>query len=44
MVGLSTDLANARDPADWLGISHMGLYNFRTSARPVLLERQVSFQ
>ena len=42
MVGLSTALANARDLADWLGISHMELCNFRLSVRPVLLECHVS--
>ena len=39
MVGLSTALANARDLADWLGIS-----KFRPSVRPVLLECHVSVQ
>ncbi|VDI49942.1 activating signal cointegrator complex subunit 3 [Mytilus galloprovincialis] len=38
VVGLSTALANARDLADWLAISQMGLYNFRPSVRPVPLE------
>ncbi|OCT80431.1 activating signal cointegrator 1 complex subunit 3 [Xenopus laevis] len=38
VVGLSTALANARDLADWLGISQMGLFNFRPSVRPVPLE------
>ncbi|KAJ2047917.1 putative steryl acetyl hydrolase mug81 [Coemansia sp. RSA 922] len=38
VVGLSTALANARDLASWLGISKVGLYNFRHSVRPVPLE------
>ncbi|KAL4233009.1 activating signal cointegrator 1 complex subunit [Mactra antiquata] len=38
VVGLSTALANARDLADWLGITQVGLYNFRPSVRPVPLE------
>lgn len=38
IVGLSTALANANDLADWLGIGHVGLYNFRHSVRPVPLE------
>jgi len=42
VVGLSTALANARDLADWLGIGHMGLYNFRPSVRPVPLECHIS--
>merc|ERR1719341_1360105 len=42
VVGLSTALANARDLADWLGIDHMGLYNFRPSVRPVPLECHIS--
>ncbi|KAF3772956.1 hypothetical protein EJ110_NYTH56497 [Nymphaea thermarum] len=37
-VGLSTALANARDLADWLGVSDMGLFNFKPSVRPVPLE------
>ena len=42
IVGLSTALANARDLADWLGIGHVGLYNFRPSVRPVPLECHIS--
>ena len=38
IVGLSTALANANDLADWLGIGHVGLFNFRHSVRPVPLE------
>ncbi|KAI8894352.1 Sec63 Brl domain-containing protein [Globomyces pollinis-pini] len=38
IVGLSTALANATDLADWLGIGHLGLYNFRHSVRPVSLQ------
>ncbi|KAJ2360767.1 activating signal cointegrator 1 complex subunit 3, partial [Coemansia sp. RSA 2611] len=38
VVGLSTALANARDLASWLGITKVGLYNFRHSVRPVPLE------
>ncbi|XP_071957193.1 activating signal cointegrator 1 complex subunit 3-like [Antedon mediterranea] len=38
IVGLSTALANAKDLADWLGISQVGLFNFRPSVRPVPLE------
>ncbi|KND03788.1 uncharacterized protein SPPG_01244 [Spizellomyces punctatus DAOM BR117] len=38
IVGLSTALANANDLADWLGITHVGLFNFRHSVRPVPLE------
>lgn len=37
-VGLSTALANAGDLADWLGVTEMGLYNFKPSVRPVPLE------
>jgi len=32
---LSTALANAKDVADWLGISKQGLFNFKPSVRPV---------
>jgi replicative superfamily II helicase len=38
IVGLSTALANAGDLADWLGIGHVGMFNFRHSVRPVPLE------
>lgn len=34
-IGLSTALANPRDLGDWLGISKVGLYNFRPSVRPI---------
>ncbi|GMJ00040.1 hypothetical protein like AT5G61140 [Hibiscus trionum] len=37
-VGLSTALANAGDLADWLGVSEIGLFNFKPSVRPVPLE------
>ena len=42
IVGLSTALANARDLADWLGITNVGLYNFRPSVRPVPIEIHIS--
>ncbi|CAG0888066.1 unnamed protein product [Darwinula stevensoni] len=42
IIGLSTALANAQDLASWLGISDMGLYNFRPSVRPVPLEVHIS--
>ncbi|BES93589.1 activating signal cointegrator 1 complex subunit [Nesidiocoris tenuis] len=42
IVALSTALANARDLANWLGIKHMGLYNFRPSVRPVPLEVHIN--
>ncbi|KAF7411272.1 hypothetical protein HZH66_000168 [Vespula vulgaris] len=42
VVGLSTALANAIDLANWLGIKEMGLYNFRSSVRPVPLEVHIS--
>ncbi|KAJ3152645.1 activating signal cointegrator 1 complex subunit [Geranomyces variabilis] len=38
VVGLSTALANANDLGDWLGITDVGLFNFRHSVRPVPLE------
>ncbi|TPX48749.1 hypothetical protein SeLEV6574_g01875 [Synchytrium endobioticum] len=38
IVGLSTALANAHDLAEWLGIRHIGLFNFRHSVRPVPLD------
>ncbi|CAF2034237.1 unnamed protein product [Rotaria magnacalcarata] len=42
IVGLSTAVANARDLADWLGITgSIGLYNFRPSVRPVPLEAHI---
>ena len=42
IVGLSTAVANARDLADWLGITGtIGLYNFRPSVRPVPLEAHI---
>ncbi|XP_035221215.1 activating signal cointegrator 1 complex subunit 3-like isoform X2 [Stegodyphus dumicola] len=42
VIGLSTALANAIDIANWLGIKEVGLYNFRSSVRPVQLEVHVS--
>ena len=42
VIGLSTALANAKDLGDWLGITEMGLYNFRPSVRPVPLEVHIS--
>jgi activating signal cointegrator complex subunit 3 len=42
IIGLSTAVANARDLADWLGITGLiGLYNFRPSVRPVPLEAHI---
>mmetsp|Transcript_20166 Transcript_20166/g.43517 ORF Transcript_20166/g.43517 Transcript_20166/m.43517 type:complete len:2151 (-) Transcript_20166:75-6527(-) len=43
LIGLSTSLENAQDVADWLGVdtkshsvkSGVGMYNFRSSVRPV---------
>uniref|UniRef100_A0A0K0FM75 U5 small nuclear ribonucleoprotein 200 kDa helicase n=1 Tax=Strongyloides venezuelensis TaxID=75913 RepID=A0A0K0FM75_STRVS len=35
IVGLSTALANAGDVAEWLGVKEYGLFNFRSSVRPV---------
>lgn len=35
LLGLSTALANAEDLADWLGVGHIGLYNFPAAQRPV---------
>ena len=40
-VGLSTALANPRDLADWLGIGDVGVYNFRSSVRPVPLTTHI---
>lgn len=42
IVGLSTAMANAKDLANWLGITDMGLYNFRPSVRPVPLQVHIS--
>ncbi|XP_055949414.1 activating signal cointegrator 1 complex subunit 3-like [Argiope bruennichi] len=42
VIGLSTALANASDIGHWLGIKDVGLYNFRSSVRPVQLEIHVS--
>ncbi|KAG8186270.1 hypothetical protein JTE90_004616 [Oedothorax gibbosus] len=42
VVGLSTALANASDIGNWLAIKEVGLYNFRSSVRPVQLEVHVS--
>jgi activating signal cointegrator complex subunit 3 len=42
IVALSTALANARELADWLGVSSTtGLFNFRPSVRPVPCEAHV---
>lgn len=41
VVGLSTALANAKDLADWLGITGPGLFNFHPSVRPVPLKIHV---
>ncbi|XP_033120994.1 activating signal cointegrator 1 complex subunit 3-like isoform X2 [Anneissia japonica] len=41
IIGLSTALANAKDLADWLGITQLGLFNFRPSVRPVPLEAHI---
>ena len=38
VIGLSTALANAKDLADWLGITSQGLFNFHPAVRPVQLE------
>ncbi len=35
LLGLCTALANATDLADWLGVTHIGLYNFPAAQRPV---------
>lgn len=35
LIGLSTALANAEDLAEWLGVTHIGLYNFPAAQRPV---------
>lgn len=42
IVGLSTALANARDLADWLGVTPIGLYNFRPAVRPVPLQVHIA--
>ncbi|XP_017101915.2 activating signal cointegrator 1 complex subunit 3 [Drosophila bipectinata] len=42
IVGLSTALANAQDLANWLGITQMGLYNFKPSVRPVPLQVHIN--
>ncbi|XP_055382886.1 activating signal cointegrator 1 complex subunit 3 [Condylostylus longicornis] len=42
IIGLSTALANAIDLANWLGITQMGLYNFKPSVRPVPLSVHIS--
>ncbi|KAH8295111.1 hypothetical protein KR018_007271 [Drosophila ironensis] len=42
IVGLSTALANAQDLANWLGITNMGLYNFKPSVRPVPLQVHIN--
>jgi replicative superfamily II helicase len=33
IVGLSTAMANASDLADWLGIPHDSMFNFKPSVR-----------
>ena len=38
IVGLSASLANARDLADWLGVTPHGLFNFPPLVRPVPVE------
>ncbi|XP_037940900.1 activating signal cointegrator 1 complex subunit 3 [Teleopsis dalmanni] len=42
IVGLSTALANAQDLANWLGITKIGLYNFKPSVRPVPLQVHIN--
>ncbi|KAG2374583.1 hypothetical protein C9374_010602 [Naegleria lovaniensis] len=42
MMGLSTNMANATDLADWLGVTQRGLFNFRSSVRPVPLQISIS--
>jgi len=34
-IGLSTALANAKDLGNWLGIGRVGVFNFRSSVRPI---------
>ena len=41
VIGLSTALANAKDLAEWLGITGPGLFNFHPSVRPVPLKIHV---
>lgn len=38
MIGLSASLANAREVADWMGVSDKSLFNFSPKARPLPLE------
>ena len=38
IVGLSASLANARDVAEWMGVSDKSLFNFSPKARPLPLE------
>jgi activating signal cointegrator complex subunit 3 len=42
IVGLSTAMANASDLADWLGIPHDSIFNFKPSVRPVPLEVHIA--
>ncbi|UYV68024.1 ASCC3 [Cordylochernes scorpioides] len=42
IIGLSTALANSRDLANWLRINKVGVYNFRSTVRPVPLEVHIS--
>jgi pre-mRNA-splicing helicase BRR2 len=37
-IALSTSLANAKDLADWLGVSQNNTFNFDTNVRPIQLE------
>jgi len=41
-VALTSSLANAQDLADWLGVGEAGLFNFKSSVRPVPLEVHIS--
>ncbi|KAL9657052.1 hypothetical protein ABK040_002678 [Willaertia magna] len=42
MLGLSTNMANATDLADWLGVGATGLFNFKASVRPIPLQVSIS--
>ncbi|EFC37605.1 dead box RNA helicase [Naegleria gruberi] len=42
LMGLSTNMANATDLADWLGVGQRGLFNFKSSVRPVPLQISIS--
>lgn len=37
-MGMSTAIANAKDVADWLGVSEGGCFNFHPSVRPVPMQ------